>query len=80
MNWLFSIATNHDAVLRRITTCKGIIKSTMKRLGIKVKGRKIVGSNKSYELREPAVPYGANFTSKNGLLRSQNTYYWDDIG
>ena len=59
---------------------KVFIEATLRRLGIKAKGRKIVRSKKSYELREPAVPYGANFTSKNGLLRSQNTYYWDDIG
>ena len=35
-------------------------------------GRKVVGSNKSYELREPAVPYGGNFTHNNGRLRHQN--------
>ena len=58
---------------------RGGIEATIKRLGIKAKGRKIVGSNKSYELREPAFPYGGDFTPKNGLLRPQNTYYWDDI-
>jgi len=42
-------------------------------------GRKVVGSNKSYELREPTVPYGGNFTHKNGHLRHQNTYFWNDI-
>ena len=51
----------------------------VERLGIKAKGRKIVGSKKSYELREPAVSYGGNFTPENGLLRLQNTYFWDDI-
>jgi hypothetical protein len=49
-------------------------------LGIKGKVRKIVECNKSYELHEPAVPYGGNFTPENGLLRLQNTYFWDDIG
>ena len=34
---------------------KVFIKATIERLGIKAKGRKIVGSKKSYELREPAV-------------------------
>ncbi len=58
---------------------KVFIEATIKRLGIKAKGRKIVGSNKSYELREPAVPYGGNFSPENGRLRLQNTYYWDDI-
>ncbi len=58
---------------------KVFIEATIKRLGIKAKGRKIVGSKKSYELREPAVPYGDNFTLEKGLSRLQNTYYWDDI-
>jgi len=32
---------------------------------------------KSYELREPSVSYGADFTPENGLLRHQNSYYWN---
>jgi putative transposase len=58
---------------------KAFIEATIKKLGIKAKGRKIVGSNKSYELREPEVPYGGNSTPENGLLRLQNTYFWNDI-
>ena len=58
---------------------KAFIEATIKKLGIKAKGRKIVGSKKSYELREPGVPYGVNFTPENSLLRLQNTYLWDDI-
>jgi len=41
---------------------KVFIEATIKRLGIRAKGRKIVGSQRSYELREPGVPYGGNFT------------------
>ena len=59
---------------------RGGIEATIKRFGIRAKGRKIVGSKKSYELREPAIPYGANLTPENGFLRLQNTYNWDDIG
>jgi len=58
---------------------KVFIEATIKGLGIKAKGRKLVGSKKSYELREPAVSYGGNFTPENGLLRLQNAYFWDDI-
>jgi putative transposase len=58
---------------------KGFIEATIKRLGIKAKGRKIAGSDKTYELREAEVPYGLNFTPENGLLRLQNTHYWKDI-
>lgn len=51
-----------------------------KGLGLRQKdGRKIVGDKKSYQLREPAIPYGVNFTPKSGFLRLKNTYYWDDI-
>ncbi|MBW1769259.1 MAG: transposase [Deltaproteobacteria bacterium] len=58
---------------------KAFIKATIKRLGIKAKGRKIIGSKKSYELREPSVSYGGDFTPDNGPLRVQNTYSWDYI-
>ena len=54
---------------RRWKSRRGGIEATLKRLGIKAKGRKIVGSKKSYELREPVVPYGGNFTPENSLLR-----------
>lgn len=58
---------------------KAFIEATIKKLWNKAKGRKIVGSEKSYELREPGVPYGGNFTPENGLLSLQNTYFWSDI-
>jgi putative transposase len=45
---------------------KSFIEATIKRLGIKARGRKVIGGNKSYELREPSVPYGANFCSLRG--------------
>ena len=35
---------------------KQFIEVTLKRLGVKAKGRKIVGGKQSYELREPARP------------------------
>ena len=58
---------------------KQFIEVTLKGLGVKAKGRKIAGGKKSYELREPAIPYGANFTPESGLLRLRNTSFWDDI-
>ena len=45
------------------------IEATIQRLGIKAKGRKIIGGNKSCELRESAASYGGNFTPENGPLR-----------
>ena len=58
---------------------KSFIEATVKRLGIKALGRKIFGNSKSYELREPVVPYGANLTPENGYLSPQNTYFWNDV-
>ena len=58
---------------------EGFIKATKNLLGIKAKGRKIIGSEKSYELREPAASYGGNFAPENGYLSLQNVYFWDDL-
>ena len=54
------------------------IEATKRLLGIKAKGRKIIGGEKSFELREPAVSYGGNFTLENGNLSLQNAYFWED--
>jgi len=58
---------------------KSFIEATIKKLGIRAKGRNVVRGHKSYELREPTVSYGINFTPKNSLLRLQNTYFWDSF-
>ncbi len=57
---------------------KKFIEGTFKRLGVKAKGRKIVGSERSSEIRDPAIPYIANFDPEISLLRSENTYFWND--
>jgi hypothetical protein len=40
------------------------LKATKDKLGIKAKIRKIIGGEKSFELREPAISYGGNFTKR----------------
>jgi len=55
------------------------LSETLIRLVVKAKGRKVVESSKSYELREPAVPYRADLTPESSLLRLENTSFWDDI-
>jgi len=59
---------------------KSFIEATIKRVGARARGRRIAGNNKTYEVREPGVPSGVNFTTKNALLRHQNTYFWRDTG
>ena len=54
------------------------IETTKRLLGIKAKGRKIIGGEKSFELREPAVFYGGDFTPENSHLSLQNGYVWAD--
>jgi putative transposase len=49
---------------------------TKEKLGIKMKGRKVIAKGGSFELREPPISYGAHFTPKNIGLRAENTYYW----
>ena len=53
------------------------MEATKERLWIKAKGRRVLGENGSYEVREPAAAYGRDFGPENGRLRLQNTYFWN---
>ena len=55
------------------------VEATKQQLGIKAKGRQVIGGNGTYELREPALSYTAHFDPKNGVLSLENTYFWNDI-
>ena len=57
---------------------KGFVEATKERLGIKAKGRRVLGNNETYELREPEVPYWVNLDPENDVLRLENTYFWSD--
>ena len=57
---------------------KGFVEATKERLGIKAKGRKVLGENRTYELREPADPYECDFDLENGVLRFENTHLWNN--
>lgn len=46
-------------------------------MGVLAKGRKSVGIGESYQLREPAVPYGVHFEAKKNDIQPENTYFWD---
>ncbi len=58
---------------------EGFVKATQEKLGIKAKGRQILGSNGSYQLREPQTAYTGNFDLENSDLRSRNSYIWENI-
>ena len=57
---------------------KEFVEATKERLGIRAKGRKVFRNNGAYELREPAAPYKGDFDPENGVLRLENTYFWND--
>jgi hypothetical protein len=52
---------------------------TKERLGIKAKGRRVTAQDSSYELQELAAPYRGVLGVKNGLLKLENAYFWDEI-
>ncbi len=65
--WTTSIAVGNRNFVERV-------KSLMGALAI---GRKSTESGESFQLREPAVPYGAYFVAKKGNIGPENTYFWD---
>ena len=56
---------------------ENFVRDTKERLGIKAIGRDVIGSQGTFELREPEVPYKANFGPENDDLRQENRFYWD---
>ncbi len=56
---------------------KFFVEDTKERLGIRGKGRNVIGNSGVYELREPQSPYKANFDNENSDLRDENAYNWD---
>ncbi len=82
-SWVDGSIESHDPVREGKWTesvavgSKTFVEKTKERLGMRAKGRNVLGSNRVYELREPRSPYNAHFTNENVVLRDGNTYYWD---
>jgi hypothetical protein len=53
--------------------------ATSERLGMKARGREVMGGDGTYQLRETTQPYGYTFDPRNDDLRLENRYFWDDI-
>ena len=54
------------------------VEEVQAKLGIKAAGRTARETNDGYELREPQqLAYSSDLAPKNGLLRHQNTYFWN---
>jgi hypothetical protein len=54
------------------------VRDTKEKLGVKAKGRKVVGKGGTYELRESPALYKGILGHKNAGLSPQNDYFWQD--
>ena len=52
--------------------------ATKEKLGVKVKGREMIGGDGSYEIRKSPAAYKGILGHENEALRLENTYFWDD--
>lgn len=58
---------------------KAFIEATVKKLGIRAKGRKVLSAGESYMLQEPPAAYAVNFALENDTLSHENSHFWRDI-
>ncbi len=56
---------------------KEFVLETKAKLGAKAVGRKVMGENGNYELRESQIPYSRLFTPEKSTLSSENRYFWN---
>jgi putative transposase len=56
---------------------ESFVMMTKEKLGIKAKGREVVGEDGSYALRESPAPYNSILGYENDVLRPENAYFWD---
>jgi putative transposase len=47
-------------------------------LGVRAKGRTVLSSGDTYQVREPGAGYRADFDSKTSSIEVENAYAWDD--
>ena len=65
--WTKSVAVGSEEFVRR----------TRQRIGIKVKGRKVVEKGGAFTLREPMSDYGLYSGPENSPIVPENRYLWD---
>lgn len=57
---------------------ESFVNATREKLGMKGKGRKVIGADGCYELRESPAPYRTILGHEDDGLRPQNLYFWSD--
>ena len=55
---------------------KKFSEETKQQLGIRAKGRKVIGEMDVYQVREPEACYNADFGPKNNDIGVENAYFW----
>jgi hypothetical protein len=58
---------------------KRFVEKVKSLMGVSAIGRKGIEGGESYQLREPAIAYGAHFGVENSDMAPENTYFWDVI-
>jgi len=58
---------------------KEFVEDTKEQLGIRARGREVMGAEGTYQLREASEPYGYTFAPQNDDVRHENRYFWNDI-
>jgi putative transposase len=56
---------------------ESFVMMTKEKLGIKAKGREVVGEDGSYVLQESPAPYNSILGYENDALRPENGYFWE---
>jgi putative transposase len=80
--WVEAFLTNGNNVHQSRWTqgiavgSEGFVAETKERLGIRAQGRRVLGSGKDFQLREPEDSYIVVSDGKNDDMHSQNTYFW----
>ena len=65
--WTMSIAVGDRSFVERVKSLMGVLAI----------GRKSIAGAESYQLREPAMPYGAHFGTKKYDIGRENTHFWN---
>ena len=58
---------------------KSFVEKIKEKLGPQAIGRRAVEAADAYEFKEPEGTYTPHFGGKMGLLRPENTYFWNDF-
>jgi putative transposase len=66
--WTESVAVGSEA----------FVTTTKEKLGVKVKGREVMGDDGSYVMRESPAAYEGILGHENEGLRLENSYFWDE--